>query len=210
MSIKIEGTVTVTISELDTLRQKITDLTTERNNLLEHVKQVKMCILVEEEYFSTRLVDDYQAYNDWGGPRRFSSIPQKHEAVKSKRIVKEDVFYIGLTDVQQEIRREEESKVQDKLYDLESKIKTLQNAEKDLRRLQEKTLQEMREKQTEEVDKLKKENKEKVDSLQKEIDTLNGVVADKTKDEKIRDLEEVIEKLKLKKSFWGFLIRQKL
>ncbi len=202
---KVEGSVTVSITELDNLRGQISNLTVERNDLLEHAKEVKLSILVEEEWMSTKVVDDYDTYHNSGGARRFSGMPQKMVAVKEKRITSENVSYIGLSEVQQEIRQEEERRVKDKLFDLESRISRLQEAEKTLRRLQENTLREMREKQTEEVDKIQKENKERVEGLQKEIDTLNGVVQDKTKDEQIKDLQQQLEKLRLKKGFWGFI-----
>lgn len=204
-TIKTEGTVSLSVSELDRLRTQISDLTKERNNLLLHAKEVKLNILVEDSYLSSGSAYDWEnaRYNTrtWGG----ASLPKKIEALKRKRILEQSSSYIGLDETIQEIRKEEEQKVIQKLGELERTILDLQRGEQQLKTDHKKKLDEVNGEWRKQLEAQDKANKTEQDLKQAEIDRLNGVVTDKTKDQEIAELKRAIETLKLKKSFWGFI-----
>ena len=67
------------------------------------------------------------------------------------------------------------------------------------------SINELREGYKNDIEKIKQDNKIALDEKDSEIKKLKGINEDQTKDQLIKELRAEIEKLTLKKGFWGFL-----
>lgn len=200
-TIQAEGTVNLSISELDRLRTQIFTLTQERDALQLHAQEVKLRIVVEEEYLTTRSVDDYSRYD----PRNNWKIPHKLEAVKDKRILSQTETYIGLNEVKEELKKEAESNVINKLGELDRQIIELKNREEALKTAQVKKITEIEDSWNKQIQLTAELHKKELDIKQAEINQFKGVVDNKNKDAVIANLTQQIAELKLKKGFWSFI-----
>lgn len=199
--IKTEGTVNLSITELDNLRNKISTLTAEKEELLKHVKEVRINLVVEESY------NDFVKIPTWDS-RGFGSA-YRTELHQGRRILQNSEQYVNLQEVIAELKLKEESKVIEKLGSLDRQIIFLKEQIEKLKTKHQKEIVEINNKHKEDVDSLLNQSKDKINDLNKEINSLKGIVADKTKDEIISSLQQEIELLKLQGGFWGFLFKTK-
>ena len=206
MDTKIEGTVQLSVSELDNLRNKINQLTLEKEELLKHSKEVKINLVVEENKYTTQFNWDH----------RIGYLEPTTKVVKDKTLIEESIKYVGLDEVISNLTKEAEEKVIEKIGNLDREIINLKTKEQNLITSYKQTLIDKSKEHQDTIKKLQnafKEEKEKlilqheesIKNLQAEINVLKGVVEDKTKDDTIRRLQAELESIKLKKSFWGFL-----
>lgn len=203
---KVEGSVSLSISELDNLRTQISTLTEEKRELQKHTKEVNLRILVEEDCYSSRVVDDYDAYSKLDDRNKFHwNIPKKLEHIKNKRVINESSSYIGLDDIIKEIKIEEESKVIEKLGSLERQIIALKKQEQTLITKHSENINEIIETHKVFNKKQEEEHKKQVDEFIAKIAILEKTEVDLTKDQEIYKLKQEIENLKMKKGFWGFI-----
>jgi len=206
---KIEGTVNLSISELDNLRNQITTLTVERDDLKKHAKEVQITIVYDESSMSYRSVNDYNSYREsvetYCGRRCPGGIPQKMEGYKTYANIDKKISYIGLDDVRKEIQKEEEEKVIEKLGNLERQILELKKKEQELRTKQSETIISLNKLHEDSLFQIHKDYNKTINLQDKRILELEGKEVDYTKDEIISKLKQEIEQLKLKQSFWSFL-----
>lgn len=202
---KVEGTVNLSISELDNLRSKISSLEQEKTDLLKHSKEVSIKLKIEEKYTSYKQVDDYSSFSSIGSYRSRYGIPQKLIHEDQYRIIEENTSYMGLEEVISDLRKKEENKVIEKLGSLERQILSLKEKEQNLITKQSEEISQLHKKYKEEDDKTFKINQDHISNLKNQIAALEGKEVDYTKDQIIYKLQQEIETLKMKKSFWSFL-----
>lgn len=205
-NIKTEGTVQLSIAELDNLRGQILALTAEKEDLLKHQGEVRVAITVTEKYSSMDTVPEW----NWAGDR--SKQRYRFEQSDKYRVIQENETYVNLDDVRKNIIEDARTSVITEMGTLERQADSLRRDIEKLRTNNQKDtihLNELHDKEIIDVkqrclDEIKLKQVE-VDTKQSEVDRLNGVVADKTKDQIITELQQQLQELRLKKGFWRFL-----
>lgn len=210
---KVEGSVTLSISELDNLRAEIKNLTEEKEDLLKHQGKVLVNLTVTEKYSS---YDTVSAGSTWDSVLRCSRDLYKVVEKQGYRLINESHQYVSLDDVKKDIEEEARAAVIEEIGKLQRTVSSLRRDIEDLKTVhanQVSTLTNVYQKEKEKleleyeehINTLKKNHANTVTELQKTIDELNGFEVDRTKDEVIIKLQREIETLRLKKGFWGFL-----
>jgi hypothetical protein len=207
-TVKTEGTVQLSINELDNLRNQITTLTTQNNQLLDKQGQVRVNITVTEKYGSYDVVE--RGWNRYSGIMMETVVNEKH------RIIEQKEEYIKLEDIERKLYERAKETVQEELGTAVRKNDSLLREKEDLiikhskelsknRKQYENVVQDTEEKHKKEIETLKEKHKENVETLSNKIKELQGETVDYTKDQLIAQLQQKIQQLETKKGFWGFL-----
>ena len=207
-TVKTEGTVQLSINELDNLRNQITTLTTQNNQLLDKQGQVRVNITVTEKYGSYDVVE--RGWNRYSGIMMETVVNEKH------RIIEQKEEYIKLEDIERKLYERAKETVQEELGTAVRKNDSLLREKEDLiikhskelsknRKQYENVVKDTEEKHKKEIETLKEKHKENVETLSNKIKELQGETVDYTKDQLIAQLQQKIQQLETKKGFWGFL-----
>jgi hypothetical protein len=208
MQVKTEGTVNLSISELDNLRTQIVELTKERDSLLSTQGKVFVQVTVTDKYASVDYRDN--TYYDHI-EKRYKGHYESFIKPNYKEIGKTET-YVNLEEVQKHIYEDAKSKVIEEMGALQREVNDLKRNIEKLKTDNYETQSKLKSTYEEEIQKIEKTKEEELRVLQNKIAELEGKEVDRTKDEIIEKLnkelatnKQEIEKLKLKKSFWGFL-----
>lgn len=208
-TVKTEGTVQLSINELDNLRNQISTLTTQNNQLLEKQGQIKVSITVTEKYGSYDTIDH--------GRNGYSGVRMLEHVVKEKhRLLEQKEEYIKLEEVERKLYERAKETVQEELGTAVRKSDNLLREKQDLitqhkkdishiRKDYEDILNTIEENHKKQIKTLEDNNKTEIEKLSNIIKELQGETVDYTKDQIIAKLEQRIQELETKKGFWGFL-----
>lgn len=201
MNTIVQGSVTLSISELDNLRKQIENLRIEKDYLIKHSKEVKLNVIVSSETGDCSV--SQSSYIDRYKGREL--LPYTNYWV-----VRDSVEYIGLDDVIREIKKEQEVKVIEKLGNLERQVNSLKTKEQELITEQSKIVENLKKKHEDKFTSLHEQYKTEVEKLRKEIQLLKNPELINTSSEKIiEDLKLQVSKLH-NRNFWHYLFGIKL
>jgi hypothetical protein len=208
-TVRTEGTVQLSINELDNLRNQITTLTTQNNQLLDKQGQVKVSITVTEKYGSYDVVE--RGRSSYSGVRLLETVVnEKH------RIIEQKEEYIKLEEIERKLYERAKETVQEELGTAIRKSDNLLREKEDLvtkhskdishiRKDYEDILNTKEENHKKQIKTLEDDNRTEIEKLSNIIKELQGETVDYTKDQIIAKLEQRIQELETKKGFWGFL-----
>jgi len=184
----MNATVTMPVSDLDTLRDKIKELT-EVNKHLESVqKQVKLIVRKKELGFGTEY-----GYNDYGIRSQYYK--------EKEMLIDQPPVYINFEEVKEELKERVQTEFIEKIGSLErSNI----NLQKDLETQKQEKLKSYN--SLVEVHKKNLEGEREsyttiINGLEKEIKVLKGELVDLGKDEEIKQLKQKLKELQNKSFF---------
>lgn len=212
MQVKTEGTVNLSISELDNLRGQIVQLAKEKDALAETQGRVLVEVTVAEKYssYESKRTD----YNGYIRNRPANRYLDTYETVlrDEYRIIDKKETYVNLEKIEKNIYEDARHAVIEEIGGLQGQIEALQRSIHNAKTNQVKEINDLKEKQKEQIEILQKSKEKEINTLQKKIDELEGKEVDRTKDEiiqklhkEVEEMKQEIEKTKLKKGFWGFL-----
>jgi len=180
----MNATVTLSIEELDKLRQ-------EKQKLEEQVKEFEKNEKVVKLFVTEITKDNIYLRN------KYALGFYKND----RKFIVQTPEYINFEDVRAEIKLEEERKVFEKLGQLQRDINSQRTENQELRTAHSKKLDELRIAHKEELENQANKAKEVQKTLEAEIKRLNGDLVDLSKDEQIKQLEQKIEALQNKTFF---------
>lgn len=182
----MNATVTLPIGELDNLRTTITN----QKEVIEDYKknQKSVLLVVKKKSYQTEYVPPR---NMWDSPKY----------IEKEYYLEQPPLYIGFDEVKEELKKNAESEVIEKIGKLERERKNLEQSIQNNFTHFEETLSSTKKSYEEKIKELNKSYEDKIESLNKEIRVLNGELVDLGKDEQIKKLTEEIENLKNKNFF---------
>lgn len=182
----MNATVTLPIGELDKLRGTIEY----QDKLIEEYKKNEKSVLLVVKEKSTRM-EYIPMRNIWDSPKY----------IEKEYYLEQPPLYIGFDEVKEELKKNAESEVIEKIGKLEREKKNFeQSIQNNLTHFEE-TLSSTKKSYEEKIKELNKSYEDKIESLNKEIRVLKGELIDLGKDEQIKKLTEEIENLKNKNFF---------
>lgn len=182
----MNATVTLPIGDLDNLRNEKKELEEKVKFYEKHQKEVKLT--VREHYFGQEYVGERLGYR-----------LGYYQMVD--RYIEKEPQYINFEDVRAELKKEEESKVIEKLGKLEREVVSLKSKIEEEKTKHSKLILELDKVKQEELKSYIDKAKEKEDALNLEIKKLKGEIIDLDKDEQIEQLKNQISELKQKTFF---------
>lgn len=199
----VNASVTLTLTELDSLRnhikigkEKQEELQSTIKDLESKQKQIKVRIDHVGMVMETRERYEYRG-GGMGGYRPTTY----QEAVK--KVIGTDVHYINFEDVQSDLTLKAEARVQDAMTQLKNEKTRLSERVSLLEAEQVRELSELNMKHLKKIDEFEAAHELEVKRLDDVIKTLRNQEIEKTKDAKIEALQAEIEALKAKR-WWQF------
>lgn len=187
----VQGTVTLQISELDTLRENLKNLVIERDKLKETEKQIKINYRVIQNSWSTE--------KRITGGRNWDQVVTSH-LVEKENLVTEGIEFKNLEDLREAFKADAKVEVFKQVENLNSEISTLNQINVNLKKKHEEALSKLGFENSIFQESIAKEYKQSSESyrtvikeLEDKIKVLEGEEIQKSKDKLLEELKAKVK-----------------